>query len=900
MTSRTDLITMITAFILLYLIWLPAGAKESAPTTNTKEPACYTGTVTDGHDEPLDNAVIKAVTSAGDIVAYCFSDRHGRFRLAVKEDKKADSIRVTLLGYESVSRPLGKPGDKGVFRLLENPKLLKEVLVTSPWVFKRGDTLVYNVDSIISKSDVAIEDVIKKIPGIYVSGTGQILYQGRPINKFYIEDADLLQGRYTLATQNIAAKDVSSVSVYENHQPIKALKDLVISEDAALNIKLKSNRLLRPTGHITLGAGGEKDRFDALGEIFGLSVSPKMQLLGTIRANNSGTDGLNLLTSHYGGLTVKTPAAASNRPSVGSQPPIAGSRYKTGNSAIASINMLVKHSPSKETKANIDVSNNNSDHSGSTVTVYRIPDAGEDRETVISDAFSSHARNSSVSAVVNYTVNDTALFLANTFSAGADYGKSLSHIFTEKAIPQHYSNTTYKAQNNLNFTLRRGSRAFNISSVTLFSTAPRARLRAFEYPLAETRDNPETLLFDQITQGYIVYNKENTSFQFGLFSSLSAGVALQFEAEYQTFRSSDRKSPGNAPVTGNDLHGTQITLSATPYLSWSSPRGSFNAKLSVPFSQQFNSYRNSPEDIDTRTTPFSPSIRLNAQWKPYKFHYLTFNASMGNSSMTGFNSFITGPLYFDYRSYGAMGSGFDSRRKTAGFGASYRYSKLLAGLNLSASYTYSRNSTDRLRTLNVSQSETVTGFSKNKSVSTGHSLGAKVSKLFRSCGISVGTDVSGSFSTATMELQGKIFQAKNRLFVISPNVIVPLVRNTLESQTSFSINGSIQTSGDAPDISTYNYSLGQTLHFTPGEKFVCSLMFQLTDSEIGPHRRKKDAFLDMNLSYRLNRGLQLGLSLENITDRRDYCLTVLSNSQSVTMNYPMRGIRALATVKFSY
>lgn len=900
MTIKSDLINGIAAFILISLTCLPGAAKSSG--YQAGEPVFYTGTVTDTKNKPMENVVVKAITRKGDIVSYCLSNRNGRFRLSINDGKKADSIQASLMGYESVSRPIGAPGNKGVFRLQENPKLLEEVLIKSPWAYKRGDTLVYNVDSLISKSDVAIEDVIKKIPGVQVHGNGQILYNGKPINKFYIENADMLEGRYTLATRNIAAKDVSSVSIYENHQPIKALEDLVPSDEAALNIKLKAERLLRPVGHFKLGAGGEKDRFNGLAEVFGLSVSPKMQILGNFQFNNSGKRSLDFLTSHYGGMLFRQPVAATVGSSPAAAPPFEESAYKKGNSSIASLNFLARHSPVRQTRANIDAYNNTGDYSGSTVTTYRTPDGDADRETVISNAFNSHSRKSSVTAAVNYTINDKTIFLDNKLYGGLDYDKNLTHVYTGRHIPQYINRNLYKAGNTLYFTVRKGMRAFTISSVTLFSSSPRSRLRAFEAEPAEPAENgysTENIIFNQLTKGSLVYNKESTSFQTVLFSCLSAGVNLQFEAEYQTFNSADRTTAEGPFVTGNNLSGTQIMLSAAPYIGWTSKGGKFDTRLTVPFTQHFNSYKNSPGDIDRRSTPFTPGIRLNIRWLPYKFHTLLLKAS-ASSALSGFNSFITGPLYFDYRSFGAMGSGFDSRRKFTSVGADYTYKRVLAGFNLNVSYNYSRNSSDRLRTVNVSPDETVTGYSDSKSISFSHIVNTRINKVFRGTGIHTGAEISARFSTSRMSLQSRIFDAKNTGLTIMPFLRLSIVKNILETSSTFSYNTNIQRSGEAGRITSDNYSFQETVYFTPGEKFTGSIDFRYTDSEIGPDNRKRDAFLDMNFNYKLNRGVELGLSLENLTNRREYTITSFSDAQTITVANPLRGIRALATVKISY
>ena len=87
--------------------------------------------------------------------------------------------------------------------------------------------------------DRNLADVLARMPGIHVQSDGRVQYDGKPINRFYIEDMNLLGERYSLATQNLSPSDIAAVQVYENHEPIKMLRDRSQTEQAALNIKLK-------------------------------------------------------------------------------------------------------------------------------------------------------------------------------------------------------------------------------------------------------------------------------------------------------------------------------------------------------------------------------------------------------------------------------------------------------------------------------------------------------------------------------------------------------------------------------------------------------------------------------------------------------------------------------------
>jgi hypothetical protein len=67
-----------------------------------------------------------------------------------------------------------------------------------------------------------------------VAKDGKISYNGKAISNLYIGGDNLLDDKYNIATSSIPNGVVDKVQVMENHQPIKMLKDKVVSEDVAL------------------------------------------------------------------------------------------------------------------------------------------------------------------------------------------------------------------------------------------------------------------------------------------------------------------------------------------------------------------------------------------------------------------------------------------------------------------------------------------------------------------------------------------------------------------------------------------------------------------------------------------------------------------------------------------
>jgi hypothetical protein len=107
-----------------------------------------------------------------------------------------------------------------------------------------------------------------------------------PINKFYVEGLDLMEGRYSLVSKNLPQGSVSAVEVIENHQPLRMLEDKVESQQAALNLKIKKG--VTTTGNAQLGAGLSPFLRDI--NITPMTFTKKIQVVTSLQDNNTGND----------------------------------------------------------------------------------------------------------------------------------------------------------------------------------------------------------------------------------------------------------------------------------------------------------------------------------------------------------------------------------------------------------------------------------------------------------------------------------------------------------------------------------------------------------------------------------------------------------------------------------
>ena len=224
--------------------------------------------------------------------AFTSTDTHGRF--AIVPTAGADSVSFRSMGYETCSFPV--TADLAQVRMKPKAIQLHDVIVEAPDIYARGDTLVFNVARYANAGDNAIMDVIKRLPGIKVEEDGTIKYQGKPINKFYLDGNDFIGGQYGLAANNISHKDVASVEVMENHQPVKALEGIEFPEEAGINLKLKENARSRWTGVARAGVGLMPFLFDA--SLYTMRIAPRIQNIITLKADNTGWNPANEIQEH--------------------------------------------------------------------------------------------------------------------------------------------------------------------------------------------------------------------------------------------------------------------------------------------------------------------------------------------------------------------------------------------------------------------------------------------------------------------------------------------------------------------------------------------------------------------------------------------------------------------------
>jgi hypothetical protein len=296
------------------------------------------------------------------VIAYSITNAKGEYKISFMSLESNLIIKIKAFNYKTQIKSVNNENYKYNFTLEAEIILLKEVQLKTKTITKRGDTIAYDLKAFENKADRTLADVMKKIPGIEVSKGGTIFYQGTSINKFYVNGRDLMEGGYGTVNNSLPKDAVLKVEVMENHQPVKVLQDKVVSEQAAINIKLKSK--ITMTGHGEIQTGIEEPW------LWNIKLTPmffgkKNQWVINYKTNNTGesveNEG-NLLAygSTWEGVRRQAVQNLLLSTDAASIPNLPEKRYLINNVNYLSVNLLTNPFKNNEweMKANVNYTNN--------------------------------------------------------------------------------------------------------------------------------------------------------------------------------------------------------------------------------------------------------------------------------------------------------------------------------------------------------------------------------------------------------------------------------------------------------------------------------------------------------------------------------------------------------------
>lgn len=411
------------------------------------------------------------------VLAYSFSNADGSFKFTTKREFDADSITLTFthLAYESQTIIISNETSSHKIVMKERNSMLKEVRISKlPPVSRRKDTIAYAVDAFTFKGDRVIGDIIKKLPGIEMQGD-QILYQGKPIQQFKVNNLDLMGGRYAMINKNLPADAVKNVQVIENDQPIKILDSLIISDRASLNLELKK---FTSTGTGDVGIG-------LMPLLWNLSLTPmtfgkSFQMLNSLQSNNIGKDATKNLKPFYTGGTFfdaqinnTTGPSFLNLRDV-TTPDFDEKKWLDNQVVLFSSNVIQKLKGGLDVRGNISYYNDLKRHFGFSATSFFSPQG----KVLLSEDIRNTYRANDLEMGILVEKNEKHVYLRNrlNFHGRWNSDRGQLHRNQTESIYQDRSHEDFSLMNNLSIGRFIGKKLVSIQSDIEITKTPQQLL----------------------------------------------------------------------------------------------------------------------------------------------------------------------------------------------------------------------------------------------------------------------------------------------------------------------------------------------------------------------------------------------------------------------------------------
>ena len=361
--------------------------------------------------------------SDSSVVAYAMTNKQGFYQLQTTTSLSELLIKVTGFGIKRQLSLIKNQTQTFDFSVEKEDVKLREAVVKSQKIWGNRDTLNYLVSAYLKDYDRTIADVLRKLPGITIEDNGNIKYQGTPINHFYIENLDMLQGRYNLATQSIKAEDVATVQVLENHEHAHALQDQMPSANAAINLKLKNKAKGIWSQSVEVGSGAYAEGMLWKGTARAMYFGKAQQHLLQYSGDNMG-NGLDAALAHYG------ISASTNRHMMDlvkhATPAIGNSWF--GYQHGLHLNNLAKLTDSATINYNFNYSYNLSRGSSFAQTRYLLPDASQ---LLLRENIADRTHTNTADLQLTYEKNLQRNFLYNSFSLLGQWEEGKGDILSE-------------------------------------------------------------------------------------------------------------------------------------------------------------------------------------------------------------------------------------------------------------------------------------------------------------------------------------------------------------------------------------------------------------------------------------------------------------------------------------
>ncbi len=496
--------------------------------------------VVDNKKHPIELVSVVLLDSDDSPVCFTRTDDKGRFSILMDADKSGRKLSFSFVGYETKIISLDEFKNDASIVMNEADFVLNEVKVTSKRIEQKSDTLTYSVAGFKQAQDRSIADVIAKMPGLEVKKDGSIEYQGKKINKFYIEGMDLLGSKYSQASENLSADKVKSVQVLENHQPVKMLRNMQFSDRAALNIVLNDDAKNVWTGIVELGSGTSLQddmAWNRESRLVAMLFGRHLQSISMYKTNNVGKDisgeVSDLVDSDQNWYEAYSPLDGIGLKNV----QVDDERVVHNDSHLAATNWLYKPNVDTDWRMQISGLLDKGVENSSATTIYSDILDG----ISISEQTDVEKRNNTLQGELLYKMNGSNVYVNNTLRGMLDYVHDKANTMLNGTnVRQDVEVKKRYVCDNFNMMRKYGNeRNWNLKSVASYNYVPGMLLQhdgvVQNVDVTTYNFDAETSLSHKVGSMHIYYRGGFDSYVHELQSRTSLST-IENRATYKEFR----------------------------------------------------------------------------------------------------------------------------------------------------------------------------------------------------------------------------------------------------------------------------------------------------------------------------------------------------------------------------
>ncbi|GHV58375.1 hypothetical protein FACS1894182_10370 [Bacteroidia bacterium] len=862
----------------------------------TQAQTIINGSVKNKKGDPLSVNVMVQAKGSLSIAGFTTTNTPGNYSISYKGT--ADSITLTATGMNigKHSQTVANKSQRVDFVIDEKPLELKEVTVTPLKIRQTGDTINYSVNAYTDQNDRVIGDVLKKLPGIDVKPSGSISYNGKDINKFYVEDMDLLQGRYGIATNNIAAKDVATVQVLENHQPVKALRDKFPSDDAAINLKLKDSAkgTLALTG--LAGAGYKPLMWNA--ELVSMYFAKNIQNMSTYKSNNSGDDVASEFRTHYDYERVYVGAGSPLYIQSPSTPPVAQKRYLYNNSHAVTTNHLIKFNEDLEFTASAIYYDDRIEREGYSLYEQYLPG---DSTLAVEEKINSKSKihNAEIALRLNSNAKDyyfnNAFNLTGNWNNDSGFGNTRSNAGNlDETILQHLDKPAMSIDNTLELIKNIKNNSYKI----YFSTGYGHRPHSLTVTPANYLGDGT---FSDLTQDVL-------SRDFASVLRFSYGLKLNnFNLNYDVWGRTDIRNM-NTELHGEDMNGDLIVsddsiknnLGYNNYKaginqSYSYNNGKFKSRIELPLTYYILTIEDRIPDTFTKHNKWVINPSISATYDLTPEFTLSSSANFGKS-FGDMNSAYTGFIMHGYRSLLRNTVDRLSESRSGGAKASVSYRNVFEALFLNAGGNYNRSWKNLLYGFDYQGIMSVKNTIDQPTESDNYGVNFNASKGLSFWSATV--RVSGGYNEGRGELliQDEILNYRSQAYHASSSLNFNPI-SFLGFNYSFSWNQSKSYTMERPERFSPIRGTSQSAQINVFPSKTLTINVNAEHQYNSAASNRYTTFADARIKYKQKK-LDLELVLNNLFNAKQYISASYSDVSTYYYSYNLRPTSVLLKVRF--